>query len=73
MACAIFYMHQTSGACTCVCVCNRSHQMEKSDIPPHDLPEEQEHSVSPHEVWGDLFLKKAFQGRWGKIFFWTNL
>ena len=27
---------------------------------------EQGHSVSPHKVWKDLFLK-AFHGRWGTI------
>ena len=31
MACAIFYMHQTSGVCAGVCMCDRMHQMEKTD------------------------------------------
>ena len=31
MAHAIFYMHQTSGACTGVCTCNHTHQIEKTD------------------------------------------
>ena len=29
---AIFYMHQTSGASAEVCVCNRTHQIEKTDV-----------------------------------------
>ena len=29
---------------------------------------EQEHSVFPHKVWRDLFLK-AFHGRWGRNYF----
>ena len=28
MAHAIFYSHQTSGACADMCMCNRMHQME---------------------------------------------
>ena len=28
---ATFYMHQTSGVCTGVCACYRTHQMEKTD------------------------------------------
>ena len=33
---AIFYTHQTSGACAgvCVCVCNCMHQMEKTALYP---------------------------------------
>ena len=30
MAHAIFYTHQTSGACAGVCVCYRKHQIEKT-------------------------------------------
>ena len=30
MACAIFYMYQTSGACAGVCACNCTHEMEKA-------------------------------------------
>ena len=26
-----FYMHQTSGVCTGVCACYRTHEMEKTD------------------------------------------
>ena len=29
---AIFYMHQTSGACAGVCAFNRTHQMEKTEF-----------------------------------------
>ena len=32
MACAIFYTHQTSGACAGVCACDRTHQMEKTEF-----------------------------------------
>ena len=32
MVYAIFYMHQTSGACAGVCKCNGMHQMEKSGV-----------------------------------------
>ena len=27
---AIFYMHQTSGACAGVCTCDHTHQMDKT-------------------------------------------
>ena len=30
MACAIFYTHQTRGACAGRCACNHAHQMEKT-------------------------------------------
>ena len=30
VACAIFYMHQNSGVCAGVCMCNCTHQMDKS-------------------------------------------
>ena len=29
---AIFYMHQTSGACAGECACDRTHQMEKIEM-----------------------------------------
>ena len=29
--CAIFYIHQTSGTCAGMCVCDCKHQMEKTD------------------------------------------
>ena len=35
MAHAIFYMHQTSGACAGVCACDHTHQMEKTDVEGH--------------------------------------
>ena len=34
---AIFYMHQTSGASAEVCVCNRTHQIEKTDMCPKEF------------------------------------
>ena len=37
MACAIFYMHQTRGACAGVCACDRTHQMEKTTITSQKL------------------------------------
>ena len=30
--CAIFYTHQTSGACAGVCACDRMHQIEKTAV-----------------------------------------
>ena len=38
VACAIFYMHQTSGTCTGMCACNHIHQIEKSE--PDEQPDE---------------------------------
>ena len=32
MARAIFYTHQTSGECAGACVCDRTHQMEKTGL-----------------------------------------
>ena len=32
MARAIFYTHQTIGACAGVCACDRTHQMEKTEM-----------------------------------------
>ena len=32
--CAIFYMHQTSGACAGMCTCDHMHQMEKTAYEP---------------------------------------
>ena len=32
MARDIFYTHQISGACAGVCACNRTYQMEKTDV-----------------------------------------
>ena len=31
MVCAIFYTHQTGGMCGGICVCDRTHQMEKTE------------------------------------------
>ena len=38
----------------------------------HDFPLKQGHSVSPHKVWRDLFLK-TFHGSWGTILVGGNL
>ena len=32
MARAIFNTHQSNGACTGVCACNRTHQIDKTDL-----------------------------------------
>ena len=32
MICGISYMHQNSGACAGVCMCDRTHQMKKTVI-----------------------------------------
>ena len=32
MVAAIFYTHQTTGACAGVCACDRTHQMEKTGL-----------------------------------------
>ena len=31
VACATFYTHQTSGVCAGMCICDRTHQIEKAE------------------------------------------
>ena len=54
---AIFYTHQTSGACAGVCMCDRMHQMEQSANVIHSLIKNG--FVRFSKSWGGLLLKSV--------------
>ena len=61
---AIFYTHQTCGACVGVCACNRTHQVEKTvnyDNFPWNFLQESDVSQKHFQLWYNLFFQLAMK------------